>query len=1127
LGGVYISGGVIMKSIFLLLFVLFFFNSVFGQIQQEIEKKTLLFNNFLNQNNAKQSQKVGLELISAYRKKTSEFSDEEINNIYEIARICELNDELKDYINVSKFGGEKAIEKYGEQNPISIRFLKEICGAYCFLGDFENCMIYYEKIIKLQGDTFDIDNFFIIYAGHSSYALGQREKSYECYILWLKRQNYYHMSSDDAELVETVINEFKPIAFYLQDYESCIWANNKLISILSGKNENCKLSKAYVDHGEYYINVLDLKKAKSYIDSSEMLLPKLCNTELKLLHVKSEFFKLNNNRDSSLNALKSLINKVDDGENYYQNVADLKGELILNLMSFGRYYEAQKEIDELLLKLEITDPNYALTLTQKCDLNIRVGKFPNSINLVLEYLSQPEINTDYLDILNGVLGISYSLAGRFKESNEYLIPLINKMDTASVTWENVINSGSIHAVASNLLGLNENQEVINLFNQYERFLLQNNLFDPLVRLSIIASCAYQNTGDYEKAIALLDNAKKTLKNYSIMEELYFAVLGAYSDYYLHTNQYKQCLTVNEELTPYLSKTNELMLGIILFNSSICHLKLGDYEKSKSTIDEGFQLLNNNYIENAFQLSSKSRIAYKTTLDEHLVLGAAYAELTNMLPEFLPQFWFNFNGFGYLSNNDSQNSLIKDRKLLQLEYNSLLESNSDEEARLDFLQKEIDKLEVFLNSTTHKELITQITKTRINNALSKNDIYLDIIRLPTNNLELQLIKENNDSIAYLVLILNKDGESVDYILIKNGSEIEKDLLIDYKIESSDKSKATNLKNEVLYNLFWKPIADKIGDAKTIYVSLGGVYNNINLNTIYNPTTGKYLLEEKDIRIVNSARDFVLSKESEKKNYTSNTASLFGFPNFDGNTTVSADTSDILASTRDLNSFWLDSLTRGGMKAKPLPATKTEVENISSTLKSKGWQVKNYLADNASETNIKKEASPRILHVATHGYFFQDIPLEKDKTRFLGMDRQQVVQDPMLRSGLLFTGANRTLKGEESNGENGLLSAAEASLLDLRETELVVLSACETGKGEVKNSEGVYGLRKAFSDAGAQNIIMSLWKVDDKVTQEFMSRFYEIWLNDKTSIREAFNKTQLEIKAKYPQPYYWGAFILVGE
>ena len=227
------------------------------------------------------------------------------------------------------------------------------------------------------------------------------------------------------------------------------------------------------------------------------------------------------------------------------------------------------------------------------------------------------------------------------------------------------------------------------------------------------------------------------------------------------------------------------------------------------------------------------------------------------------------------------------------------------------------------------------------------------------------------------------------------------------------------------------------------------------------------------------------------------------------------------------IWLDSLTRGGLRASPLPATKVEVEQIAKSFLENGWQVNEYLGDNASETNIKQEFSPRVLHIATHGYFFEDIPMDKNANdRFLGMDRQRVVQDPMLRSGLLLTGANKTLQGDKVDGENGLLSAAEASLLDLRGTELVVLSACETGKGEVKNSEGVYGLRKAFSDAGAANTIMSLWKVDDKVTQEFMTRFYEIWLEEQTTIRDAFNRTQLEIKAKYPQPYYWGAFVLVG-
>jgi CHAT domain-containing protein/tetratricopeptide (TPR) repeat protein len=1109
-------------------FLVFFnFNFGFCQKEEEIEKKTLLFNNLIEQNKLDQSQKIGLDLIKAYRSKTSDFSYEDINNIYRVGWVCEFNDEFRDYLDVSKFGSEKAIEKYGEYNPISILFFKKICEAYYYLEDFENCIIYYEKIIELQKDTFDLDNFFIIYAGNSFYSLGQRHKSKECDILWLKRQDNNLISSDDIELFEIVVNKFKPNAFYLQDYKNCIWANSMLINVLRGKNENCKLSKAYLDQGEYYMSVFDLKKAKSYIDSSDMLFPELCNNKLKLLHVKSEYFKLENNPDSSLSALKLLIKKVEDGEDYHLNDVDLKSELILNLMSFGYYFEAQKEIDGLLIKIEITDPNYSLILTQKCDLNNRMGNFSNSINLVLEYISQSKINTDNLDLLHGILGNSYGLVGRFNESNEYLMPLINKMDTSSVTWDNVINSGCIPMAAFNFYGLNDNQGVINLYNQYDRFLLQNNLFDPLVRLSIFASYAYQNIGDYEKSISLLDRGKNITKEYSLDKELYFGLLGAYSQHYLNTNQYKECLTVNEELSSHYSQTNELMLGFILFNSAICYLKLGDNEKSKSTINEGFQLLNNNFTKNAFQFSSESRIAFKTMLDQYLPLGAAIIKETDELPDFFSQFWFNFNGFGNTRNYDFQDSLIGNKKLLQQEFNLLVESNSGNEAKLDFLKKEIDRLDGFLISTGRKDLEVQITDTIIKNVLSIDDVYVDIVRLPMSNLEMEHKRNKNDSIDYLVFIVSNEKVDVDYIFLDNVYEFETDLIHDYKSEAMSNERATDLKNEIFYNSFWKPIADKIEDAKTVYVSLGGVYNNINLNTLYNAETGKYLIEEKDIRIVNSARDFVLMKEQEKKQYTSTTSALYGFPDYNGNTTSTVDTTDYLAETRDLNQNWIDSLTRGGMKASALPATKMEVEQIAGTFQKNGWHVSTYTGTDASETNIKKEESPRVLHVATHGYFFEDIPMDKSEDRFLGMDRQRVVQDPMLRSGLLFTGANKTLQGEQPKGENGLLSAAEASLLDLRETELVVLSACETGKGEIKNSEGVYGLRKAFADAGAQNIIMSLWKVDDKVTQEFMSRFYEIWLNEKTTIRVAFNRTQLEIKAKYPQPYYWGAFILVGE
>lgn len=577
------------------------------------------------------------------------------------------------------------------------------------------------------------------------------------------------------------------------------------------------------------------------------------------------------------------------------------------------------------------------------------------------------------------------------------------------------------------------------------------------------------------------------------------------------------------------------------NLGFVNLDLKNYDEAQFDFEESLRLNLNKFTKLKTGLSSKILFDIKNDLINSINILNNLCFVNDKVNNSTFNNWIALNGligsdFRLAMKEASYGddtlliTIFNEINIKKNELNKLNELNyglvDNKESKIKQLKKEIEfkEMELSRNSKMFHLFKKTIKFQDVYSELKESDVFIDITNYPKTSFN---TNQWTDSTQYLVFITDSKDTIVDYVFIDDGTKIDQIVFDLYKQQASDIETKTDLKSAIFYNSFWKPIADKIGDAKTIYVSLGGVYNNINLNTLYNPETGKYLLEEKDIRLVNSARDFVLSKEQEKKIYTTNTAALFGFPDFNGNTTVAVDSTDFLASTRDLNSFWLDSLTRGGLYAKPLPATKIEVENISLTLKSKGWQVNSYLAENASETNIKKQESPRILHIATHGYFFPDIPIDKDNTRFLGMDRQQVVQDPMLRSGLLFTGANKTLKGEESKGENGLLSAAEASLLDLRETELVVLSACETGKGEVKNSEGVYGLRKAFSDAGAKNIIMSLWKVDDKVTQEFMSRFYEIWLNDKTSIREAFNKTQLEIKAKYPEPYYWGAFILVGE
>ena len=127
-----------------------------------------------------------------------------------------------------------------------------------------------------------------------------------------------------------------------------------------------------------------------------------------------------------------------------------------------------------------------------------------------------------------------------------------------------------------------------------------------------------------------------------------------------------------------------------------------------------------------------------------------------------------------------------------------------------------------------------------------------------------------------------------------------------------------------------------------------------------------------------------------------------------------------------------------------------------------------------------------------------------------------------SGIALAGAN-VRKGQL---DDGILTAYEASALDLQGTELVVLSACETGLGEVKAGEGVYGLQRSFLVAGANALIMSLWKVDDEATQLLMTTFYSNWTKTGNKLK-AFKQAQLQLMAKYKEPYYWGAFVMMGQ
>jgi CHAT domain-containing protein len=174
-----------------------------------------------------------------------------------------------------------------------------------------------------------------------------------------------------------------------------------------------------------------------------------------------------------------------------------------------------------------------------------------------------------------------------------------------------------------------------------------------------------------------------------------------------------------------------------------------------------------------------------------------------------------------------------------------------------------------------------------------------------------------------------------------------------------------------------------------------------------------------------------------------------------------------------------------------------------------------------------SSPKILHLATHGYFYPDPEEEKEGLLSSEAPAFKISDHPMIRSGLIMAGGNHVWKGNPpiEGLEDGILTAYEVSQVNLSNTELVVLSACETGLGDIEGNEGVYGLQRAFKIAGAKNLIMSLWSVPDQQTQEMMAFFYDKWLSEGMELEEAFRKAQQEMRRRYVDLYYWAAFVLI--
>jgi TPR repeat protein/CHAT domain-containing protein len=287
-------------------------------------------------------------------------------------------------------------------------------------------------------------------------------------------------------------------------------------------------------------------------------------------------------------------------------------------------------------------------------------------------------------------------------------------------------------------------------------------------------------------------------------------------------------------------------------------------------------------------------------------------------------------------------------------------------------------------------------------------------------------------------------------------------------------------------------------------------------------GGLLMDTYQISYVSCGRD--VSRFGAASSSTPSPAVLVADPDFDlaSGTAVEPATGSRGRVSRDL--------PRDRLHFGRLPGTRAEGEAIAGLLKVVPWQ-----DTAAKEGRLKRDCrSPRILHLATHGFFLEDQQHDPNKEQHsLGLSGEgrlsgPLPENPLLRAGLALAGANTFLRGGTlpEEAEDGLLTAEDVSGLDLLATELVVLSACETGLGEVRTGEGVFGLQRAFTLAGARTLVMSLWSVPDEATRELMEDFYKRILAGEGRA-DALRNAQLALRKKYPDPYFWGAFICQGD
>lgn len=797
---------------------------------------------------------------------------------------------------------------------------------------------------------------------------------------------------------------------------------------------------------------------------------------------------------------------------YSQNLKDLQCK-IKNLVLQGRYQLALDEIEKDRENIDILQNNSrelfniafykGYCLIALSDYDVADTFLSKLSNQIITWKPSKQRN-EYLASLDYLKGTLYLSMNNFNGANQLFMSSKSYFDYESCFDDSYVNI--LFSLVGVKLALGQKLKAKLYIDEANDILSKTSKSSFWGVYCITLAILYDEIGKREKAISILDNelqkltpdfAHNAILQIKISLAYFYTLDGKYQQAYdlLSDIEYGDNLWLYElkaSLSYLLKKgnvsqyiqdyNNEMMKQSYSLASHFADIEFEDYWASLSTVS----LSVNGLLVNSFFQGNKGTIDNKGIIDTYNYLL------------FLKNFVLvNKLAISERIKNDTEAAALSSQASgLYQELNDphlSKDSVGGIKNQLRLLDKKMKSL--VSNSLSGFSTVSLPTFVSLKQKLREDEVMLDFFPY------YEFISYDTYHVYYAVSITTKESQVPKFLKLCRVEQID---------ELLRNSKLYDAKNLVFYSEIWKKIERYISKKKKILISPTLNLNKVNFGAI---SCGAKRLGDvyqlASISTLNSLFQRDCVKDSAKKSIA-----LFGGIDYDASISVNK------KNVQDTSKTKVD---RSGFDY--LPETLNEVADISDLLAGV-MNTTVYSGQKATESQFKllSRHSPSVIHISTHGFYLKGKGLKAPFFKNLSLSSK--ITYKMSKCGLLFSGANNAWNGiyAQDVEEDCILTAAEVEKMDLSDTELVVLSACDTGLGDCESIDGVYGLSRAFKIAGAHTIVMTLWKVNDLVTKEFMCEFYG-QIKEGLEYHEAFRIAQQKLRLKYQDPLLWAPFVII--